>query len=104
MIHSHSEDDHVGHGVEWLVVSAAHHVLGSHHSDDVHAHRVGWSQMQLPAASREISGPVLVAEFWLVSPASMMSAQNLIRPLPQAAVSERAHAPPPLHRSMVFLI
>ena len=102
--HHDGDEDHVDHAAGLLGLSEASHARGSHHSEGLHAHQVGWSQMQKSSAQREIGAPVLVAQLWLLAPASMMSAQSLIRPVLQAAVFERTHAPPPLHRSMVFLI
>ena len=104
VFHSHDDDDHHDHGAELLSVSDACHVRGSHHDDGLHLHRVGWSQIQEAPNQCVVGAPVLVAQVWLNMPRLLVPADRSTQVLRRSAESELVHAPPPLLRSMAFLI
>ena len=106
VFHAHDDDhgDHHAHGAGLLRLSEAYHVTGSHDAEGLHAHRLGWTELQKSSVQREIGAPVLVAQVWLNVLASVSPA-NLSVDVPRALVEAKTvHAPPPLLRSMAFLI
>ena len=104
VFHSHDDDDHHDHGAELLSVSDPFHVIGSHHDDGLHSHRVGWSQIQEAPTQRVVGAPVLVAQIWLDVPRPLGPADHSTQVLRRSAESKLVHAPPSLLRSMAFLI
>jgi hypothetical protein len=103
IVHSH-DDDHTEHHAGLLGLSDALHDEDLHPSEGLHSHRVGWSQMQKLSAQREVTAPVLVAQVWLNVSVPTASADHSPRLLRRCAESKLVHAPPPLLRSMAFLI
>ncbi len=106
VIHAHDDhhDGHEEHDPGLSGLSQPYHVTGAHDAEDLHAHRVGWSQIQRSTVVREISAPVLVAQIWLNALTPELPAQRFVGFPLRSAESEMVHAPPPLLRSMAFLI
>ncbi|MDP3073805.1 MAG: hypothetical protein Q8N18_26205 [Opitutaceae bacterium] len=105
VFHAHDDhDDHGEHNAGLLGLSEAYHVTGSHDAEGLHAHRLGWSQIQKSSVLREIGAPVLVTQIWLNALAQRMPVERFVSLAHPSAESEMVHAPPPLLRSMAFLI
>jgi hypothetical protein len=107
VFHMHDDDhhhDHAEHDVGVLGLPGSRNVAASHDTEGLHGHHVGWRQLQRSCGVREIGAPVLVTQVWLHVLAAMLPAEQLVRLPHPSAESEMVHAPPPLLRSMAFLI
>ena len=103
VLHSH-DDAHHDHQFDVSHVGNECEVRGVHHDPGLHAHQVGWKQLQKASGHRELGAPVLVGQpslLVLVSLVVTQSSPSLLRPSPE---SKWVSAPPPLLRSMAFLI
>lgn len=105
----HAHDDHGDHDElsehrEVLALDRLHHATGVHEAEGPHAHQLGWQQIQKPSGVREPGAPVLVAQVWLNVPASFTPANHSVDVPRVSLETKTVHAPPPLLRSMAFLI
>lgn len=107
MYHTHDDHDDSGeheHSPGPTTFGEIYHAVGVHHAEGLHAHQIGLPQIQKSSAFRETGAPVLVALVWLNVLASVSPA-HLYVDVPRASVEAKTlHAPPPLLRSMAFLI
>jgi hypothetical protein len=101
----HDDDhDHAEQPVRVVTAGEVCDVSGTHHEEGLHAHRIGWEQMQRAATGREIGAPVLVVQNGLAALSWKLPTQRLVRRPRPSTESEMVHAPPPLARSMALLI
>ncbi len=103
----HAHDDHAEsseHSDGDLALNRIYHATDAHQTEGLHAHQIGWQQINKSSVVREIGAPVLIAQVWLDVLASVSPA-NLFVDEPRASVEAKTvHAPSPLLRSMAFLI
>ena len=103
VVHSH-DDAHHDHHVDVSHSDNDCELRGVHHDAEPHAHQVGWNQLQKASGHRELGAPVLLRHPGLIVLVSVVltpPSPNLFR---SSAESALVHAPPPLLRSMAFLI
>lgn len=103
--HTHDEhEDSAEHNAGPTTLGFIAHAVGTHHAEGLHAHQIGWQQIQKSSGVREIGAPVLVARVWVQMLSSISSANRFVDQLGAAPRGAPLHAPPPLLRSMAFLI
>lgn len=109
LIMSHTHDDHDDsaeheHSAGSTTLGHIYHAVGVHHAEGLHAHQIGWQQIQKSSEVREIGAPVLVPEVGVKVLASISPANLFVERLCASPRGAPLHAPPPLLRSMAFLI
>jgi hypothetical protein len=102
--HAESADHDHDHSGGVLAFDSISHMPGAHEAEGLHAHQIGWQQMQKSSGVREIGAPVLVTQVWLHLLASFAPAHRAVDVPPASPKAKTVHAPPPLLRSMAFLI
>lgn len=78
----HAHDDHADsseHQQGLLALSHTYHANGAHQSEGLHAHRIGWQQVQKSSGVREMGAPVLVADVWVQVLASITPANFSVK-------------------------
>lgn len=101
----HSHDDHeVDSSSDFAGLANTYHAVGAHHAEGLHGHQVGWREAQRSPEIRQLGAPVLVAQVWLNVLAAFSPAPRSIDVPAVDYKTVTVHSPPPLLRSMAFLI
>jgi hypothetical protein len=105
VFHEHDDHEHTAeHAGNILAWAETYHATHGHDAEGLHAHSIGWKQLQQSSAVRELGAPLLVTQIWLDALASFTPAVLSVD-VPRASFAAKTvHAPPPLLRSMAFLI
>lgn len=103
VLHSHDTEE-VDTSSEFLGLDRAYHAVGAHQAEGLHGHQLAWRQVQKSAEVRQLGSPVLVAQIWLNVLAAYSPAPRSIDVPAVAEATDTVHSPPPLLRSMAFLI
>lgn len=105
VLHAHdAATEEVDTSSEFLGLDRAYHAVGAHQAEGLHGHQLAWRQVQKSPEVRQLGAPVLVAQIWLNVLAAFAPAPRSIDVPAAALATAFVHAPPPLLRSMAFLI